>query len=70
MPAKNAIGEQLQSEIDEVSTSVAALCELLAAAQNTHISAAAVHAILKPMARKLDSVAGAAADMATLRKTS
>ncbi|WP_218240422.1 hypothetical protein [Comamonas fluminis] len=63
MPAKNAIDEQLQSEIDEVSTSVAALCELLAAAQNAQVSAAAVHAILKPVARKLDNVAGTTADM-------
>ena len=63
MPAKNAIDEQLQSEIDEVSTSVAALCELLAAAQNTQVSAAAVHALHKPVARKLDNVAGTTADM-------
>ena len=63
MPAKNAIDEQLQSEIEEVSTSVAALCELLAAAPNAQVSAAAVHAILKPVARKLDSVAGTTADM-------
>lgn len=70
MPAKNAIGEQFQSDIDELSTSVSALCELLAAAQNARSSAAAVHAILKPMARKLDNVAGTAADMATQPKPS
>ena len=70
MPEKNSVNEQLQSDIDEVSTSVSALCELLAAAQHAKVSAASIHAILKPMARKLDVAAGAAADLAALLKSS
>ncbi|MGD9756179.1 MAG: hypothetical protein AB7U71_01505 [Comamonas sp.] len=70
MAAKNSEDEQFQSEIDDLSASVGALCELLAAAQNTKVSAACVHAILKPMARRLDVVASTAADAQLVLKTS
>lgn len=70
MAAKNSEDEQFQSEIDDLSASVGALCELLAAAQNAKVSAACVHAILKPMARRLDVVASTAADAQFVLKTS
>ncbi|MDN5504519.1 MAG: hypothetical protein L0H10_11995 [Comamonas sp.] len=70
MAAKNSEDEQFQSEIDDLSASVGALCELLAAAQNAKVSAACVHAILKPMARRLDVVASTAADAQLVLKNS
>ncbi len=70
MPPKNSANERLQSEIDEVSTSVGALCDLLAAAQHAPICAASIHALLCPVARKLDVVAGSVADMALIGKSS
>lgn len=70
MAAKNSEDEQFQSEIDDLSASVGALCELLAAAQNAKVSAACVHAILKPMARRLDVVASTAADAQLVLKSS
>lgn len=70
MAAKNSANEQFQSEIDDLSASVGALCELLAAAQNAKVSAASVYAILKPMARRLDVVASTAADAQLVLKTS
>ncbi|MDR0212633.1 MAG: hypothetical protein LBJ15_01355 [Comamonas sp.] len=70
MAAKNSVNEQFQSEIDDLSASVGALCELLAAAQNAKVSAACVHAILQPMARRLDVVASTAADAQLVLKTS
>ena len=70
MAAKNSDDERFQSEIDDLSASVGALCELLAAAQNAKVSAACVHAILKPMARRLDVVASTAADAQLVLKTS
>ncbi len=70
MAAKNSEDEQFQSEIDDLSASVGALRELLAAAQNAKVSAACVHAILKPMARRLDVVASTAADAQLVLKSS
>lgn len=64
MPAKNSANERLQREIDDVSTAVGALCELLAAAQHGQISAASLHALLHPLSRRLDLAAGTLADCA------
>lgn len=62
MPPKNSANEQLQREIDDVSTSMVALCDLLAAAQHAQISAASIHTLLRPIARRLDVAAGNLAD--------
>jgi hypothetical protein len=70
MPSKNSANEQLQNEIDDACTSVGALCDLLAAAQHAQVSAASIHALLWPVARKLDLAAGAVADLATIAKSS
>lgn len=42
MPAKNSENESLQKEIDDVSASMLALCELLAATQHAQVSAASI----------------------------
>ncbi len=62
MPAKNIATERFQEEIDELSTSMGALCELLAAAQHSQISAASIHTLLRPITRRLDAAAGTLAD--------
>lgn len=64
MPPKNSANERLHREIDDVSTSVGALCELLAAAQHAQVSAAAIHTLLHPISRRLDVAAGTLADSA------
>lgn len=70
MPPKNSANERLRSEIDDVSTSVGALCDLLAAAQHAPVCASSIHALLRPVARKLDGVAGSVADMTLIAKSS
>lgn len=62
MPPKNSANEQLQREIDDLSTSMGALCELLAAAQHSQVSAASIHTLLRPITRRLDVAAGGLAD--------
>ena len=64
MPSKNSANERLQREIDDVSAAMAALCELLAAAQQGQISAEALHTLLRPLSRRLDLAAGTLADCA------
>ncbi len=56
----------LQNEIDNASERVGALCDLLAAANDTPVSAASVYVLLKPVARQLSSAAGDFSDQ--LRK--
>ena len=64
MQANRAAEQQIQQELDDVSTSVGALCELLAAAQQSQVSAASIHTLLQPISRRLDVAAGTLADNA------
>lgn len=57
----------IQTELDNTSTQVGALCELLEAASDRPVTASAIHALLEPMARRLHSMAGDLSDHVTLR---
>ena len=54
--------DKAQQEIDHACECVGALCELLAAARDTKVSAASIHTILKPIAHRLDLAAGSLSD--------
>lgn len=54
--------DSIQTELDNASTQVGALCELLRAASDRPLSAASIHALLEPVARRLDAVAGDLSD--------
>lgn len=62
MLPKNSADEQLYRDIEEVSTSIEALCELLAAAQHVQVNAASIHTLLRPISRRLDVMAGTLSD--------
>lgn len=56
------VTNRVQNELDSASTQVDALCELLAAAQDRPVAASSIHALLQPLARRLNSAAGQLSD--------
>ena len=54
----------IQAELDSASAQVGALCELLQAASDRPVTASAIHALLQPLARRLNSAAGDLSDQA------
>lgn len=63
MPQPQAI-DSIQTELDNAALQVGALCELLQAASDRPLAASAIHALLEPVARRLNAVAGDLADCA------
>lgn len=61
------VNDSIQAELDNASLQVGALCELLQAASDRPLAASAIHALLEPVARRLNSVAGDLADCAERR---
>lgn len=52
----------IQAELDIASAQVGALCELLEAASDKPVAASSIHALLQPLARRLNSAAGDLSD--------
>lgn len=52
----------IQAELDTASAQVGALCELLEAANDKPVAASSIHALLQPLARRLNSAAGDLSD--------
>lgn len=59
--------DSIQTELDNASTQVDALCELLQAACDKPLAASSIHALLEPVARRLNAVAGDLSDCAERR---
>lgn len=59
--------DSIQTELDNASTQVDALCDLLQAASDRPVNASSIHALLEPVARRLNAVAGDLADCAEPR---
>lgn len=56
-------GLKAQKDLDQACQGVGALCELLQAAQHEKVSAASIHALLKPISVRLDTAASALDDL-------
>lgn len=59
--------DSIQTELDNASSQVGALCELLQAASDRPLTASSIHALLEPLARRLNAVAGDLSDCAERR---
>lgn len=59
--------DSIQAELDTASLQVGALCDLLHAASDRPVNASSIHALLEPVARRLNAVAGDLADCAEPR---
>ncbi|RZI79814.1 MAG: DUF1484 family protein [Rubrivivax sp.] len=58
------IGE-LSDTVNEVDSSLEAICELLQHANGAKVNACGIHALLRPLQRKLSSAASALSDLPT-----